>query len=193
MEQIALVLQTLIATIHDNFELLLGIILSLWLLLFINKMLGYRLNYWGIIPRTGRGVIGIFFSPVLHGDANHLFFNTFPLMVLACFVLTGGRTLFWQVTLTIILLSGVLIWLFGRRAIHIGASALITGYWGYLLINAYNQPSLMTIALAAVCVYYFGGLFFGLFPSEEKVSWEGHLFGCLAGIAANYLYPMPPI
>lgn len=80
--------------------------------------------------------------------------------------------------------------MFGRRAIHIGASALITGYWGYLLINAYRQPSLMAIVLAIVCAYYFSGIFFGLFPSEEKVSWEGHLLGCIAGIATNFLFPM---
>lgn len=193
MGQLEFILQTLIATIHDNFELLLGIVLGLWALHFINKLLGYRLNYLGILPRTPRGLIGIFFSPFLHGNANHLFFNTFPLLVLACLVLVGGRPLFWEVSITIILISGILIWLFGRRAIHIGASALITGYWGYLLINAYHQPSLMAIVLAIVCVYYFGGLFFGLFPSEDKVSWEGHLFGCIAGIAANYLFPMPVI
>lgn len=191
MGQIAAVLQTLLQTIQDNLSLLLGIALLLWGLLLVNKLLGYRLNYLGIIPRTGRGLIGIIFSPFLHANATHLFFNTFPLLALACFVLVGGQALFWKVTISIILLSGALIWLFGRRAIHIGASALVTGYWGYLLINAYLQPSLMAIVLAVICAYYFGGLFFGLFPSEEKISWEGHLLGCIAGIATNFLFPMP--
>ena len=190
MEQIESVLQILVATIRDNLALLLGIVIALWILHLINKLLGYRLNYLGIIPRTGRGLIGIFFSPFLHGDANHLFFNTIPLLVLACFVLVGGQPLFWRVSITIILISGVLIWLFGRKAIHIGASSLITGYWGYLLINAYHQPGMMAVVLAIVCLYYFGGLFFGLFPTKEKVSWEGHLFGCLAGVATNYIFPM---
>jgi membrane associated rhomboid family serine protease len=190
MGQVEFVLETLISTIRENLAFLLGIVLSLWVLLFFNKLLGYRLNYLGIIPRTGRGLIGIIISPFLHGDANHLFFNTIPLIVLACFILVGGQPLFWRVTITIVLLSGAMIWLLGRRAIHIGASALITGYWGYLLMNAYRQPTLMAIVLAIICVYYFGGLFFGLFPSEERVSWEGHLFGCLAGIATDCLFPM---
>ena len=193
MGQITLVLQTLVETIRNNFTLLLSIIAGLWILQLFNKLLGYRLNYLGIIPRRRRGLFGIFFSPLLHGNANHLFFNTLPLLVLACFVLVGGQLLFWKVTITIILLSGILIWLFGRRAIHIGASSVIMGYWGYLLINAYHQPSLMAVVLAIICIYYFGGLVFGLFPSEEKVSWEGHLFGCIAGVAANYLFPMPAI
>lgn len=191
MGEIEIVLQTLVQTIQDNFILLLSIVLGLWVIQFLNKLLSYRLNYFGILPRTGRGLIGIVFSPFLHGNANHLFFNTIPFLVLACFVLVGGQALFWRVSVTIILLSGILIWLFGRRAIHIGASSVITGYWGYLLINAYHQPSLMAIVLAIVCVYYFGGLFFGLFPTEETVSWEGHLFGCLAGIATNYIFPLP--
>jgi membrane associated rhomboid family serine protease len=190
MGQIESVLQIIVVTIRDNYHLLLGIIIGLWALQLINKILGYRLNYLGIIPRSGRGVVGIFFSPFLHGDANHLFFNTIPLLVLACFVLIGGQALFWRVTITIILLSGAMIWLLGRKAIHIGASSLIMGYWGYLLMNAYHQPSLMTVVLAIVCLYYFGGLFFGLFPTREQVSWEGHLFGCLAGVAANYMFPM---
>ncbi len=193
MGEVELVLQTLIQTIQDNLALLLGIAALLWVLLLINKMLGYRLNYLGIVPRTPSGLMGIIFSPFLHGSANHLFLNTIPLLILSCFILVGGQTFFFRVTIIIILLSGILIWLFGRKAIHIGASALVTGYWGYLLINAYHQPNLMAIALAVVCLYYFGGLFFGLFPSDKTVSWEGHLFGFIAGIATNYIIPLPVI
>ncbi len=191
MDSIVSMLQTLVATIEDNLFLLLSLVFALWMLQFVNAMLGYRLNYLGLIPRTGRGLIGIFLSPFLHASASHLFFNTIPLVVFACFVLVGGRLLFFKVSITIILLSGILVWLFGRRAIHIGASSLIMGYWGYLLVNAYHQPSLMAIVLALVSLYYFGGLFFGLFPGDKAVSWEGHLSGCLAGVAANYLFPMP--
>lgn len=190
MDQIAFVLQILVMTIRENLTLLLGFIIGLWVLQLVNKLLGYRLNVFGIIPRTGRGLLGIIFSPFLHGDANHLFLNTIPLLVLACFVLVGGQILFWRVTITIILLSGLLIWLFGRKAIHIGASSLIMGYWGYLLMNAYRNPGLMAVVLAVVSLYYFGGLFFGLFPTRERVSWEGHLLGCLSGFVADYLFPI---
>ena len=190
MNQVEALLQIIVATIEENLYLLLGFIALLWVIQIINWMLGYRLNQLGLLPRSYRGLMGIVFSPFLHGNANHLFFNTIPLLVLACFIVVGGRTLFFSVSITIILLSGLGVWLFGRRAMHIGASGLIMGYWGYLLVNAYLQPSLMTLVLALVSIYYFGGLFFGLFPSEKGVSWEGHLFGCLAGIAANFIFPM---
>ncbi len=192
MNQLELMLQTIVATIKENLWLLGGGILGLWLLQGINYLFGYQLNQFGIIPRRWYGLTGIFCSPFLHGNATHLFFNTIPLLSLATFILIGGRDLFYWVTITIILLSGLFVWLFGRLACHIGASSLIMGYWGYLLINAYHQPSFMAIALAAVSLYYFGGLFFSLFPSSQQtISWEGHLFGFFSGLIANYLFPLP--
>lgn len=190
MNQIEILVQTLVETISNNFYLLMGLMVGLWVLQVMNWLTGYRLNQLGILPRTLHGLIGIVFSPFLHGNFNHLFFNTIPLLVLACFILVGGQTLFFSVSITIILLSGFAVWLLGRRAIHIGASSLIMGYWGYLLVSAYLHPSLMTLVLAVVSIYYFGGLFFGLFPGEKNVSWEGHLFGCLSGIIANFIFPL---
>lgn len=190
MNQIEILVQTLVETISTYFYLLMGLMIGLWVLQVINWLTGYRLNRLGIVPRNLPGLIGIVFSPFLHGNFNHLFFNTIPLLVLACFILVGGEKLFFLVSITIILISGFAVWLFGRRAIHIGASSLIMGYWGYLLVSAYMHPSLMTLVLAVVSVYYFGGLFFGLFPGEKNVSWEGHLFGCLSGIIANFIFPM---
>ena len=63
------------------------------------------------------------------------------------------------------------------------------GYFGFLLLSAYHQASALSIALAVVCLYYFGGLIFHLFPTEVKSSWEGHVFGFFSGVAAAYLLP----
>lgn len=172
---------------QENMYLVLTMLLALWLFNFVNFLLGYRLNYLGIYPRTFHGLIGIVFAPFLHGNFNHLFFNSFPLFFLVNFVLVGGEATFYRVSLIIIVLSGLGIWLFGRKAIHVGASSLVMGYWSYLLVNAYYEPTVFTIALGVISVYYFGGLFLMLVPSEEGVSWEGHLFGFLAGIAAAFI------
>jgi membrane associated rhomboid family serine protease len=162
-------------------------ILILFIVHIINMLLGYRLNVLGIYPRHLFGLIGIPCSPFLHGSFNHLFFNAIALFVLANFVLLQGITNFFHITLLIGGLSGLALWLFGRPAIHIGASGLITGYWGYLLVNAYQHPSIITVILAIVCVYYFGGIFFSIFPGKQGMSWEGHLFGLLAGLGTAYL------
>ncbi|HEX4045708.1 MAG TPA: rhomboid family intramembrane serine protease, partial [Gammaproteobacteria bacterium] len=88
----------------------------------------------------------------------------------------------------IIVLGGFGTWLIGRRGTHIGASGVIMGYWAYLLFYAYQYPTAVSVALAAVCLYYFGGLFLNLFPTQVKSSWEAHLCGFLAGLAAAYIY-----
>jgi len=186
-------LQQTIVSMQGNMSILLTLILGLWLLHIVNWALGYQLNTLGLYPRKLHGLIGIVTSPFLHGNFNHLFFNSIILFVLANFVLLGGVEVFYSVSLIIILLSGIALWLMGRSAFHIGASSLITGYWGYLLASAYYQRTGITIILASATLYYFGSLFFSLFPDEEKISWEGHLFGCLAGVSAAWLYYHPDI
>ena len=180
-------LNIVVLSIQQNFVFLLLLLLGLWVLHFINRMMHYRLNNLGILPRSLQGIIGIFVSPFLHGDANHLIVNSVMLFVLAILVLMGGRPEFYTISAMIILISGGLTWLFARPGIHIGASSLIMGYWGYLLVNSYQHPSLLTIVIALVCLYYFGGLFMDLFPRDKRVSWEGHVFGFIAGIVASFL------
>jgi len=108
--------------------------------------------------------------------------------VLANFVLLGGRTEFYQVSIAILLLGGFAVWLFGRKAIHVGASGVVMGYLGYLLVNSYYRPSSITIILAFACIYFFGSLLAGLFPGSKGVSWEGHVFGFIAGILSIFMF-----
>lgn len=179
-------LAVLLTVLQANVKVALGIVAIFWIVFFINLLLGYRLNIFGIYPRRLWGLPGILFSPFLHANFNHLFFNSIPLFVFSDFLLVYGRDKFLHISLIIILCSGLGIWLFGRKAIHVGASSLIMGYFSFLLVMAYRQPSVLTILLAIVTIYYFGALFLDLFPREKHVSWEGHLFGFLAGLIAAY-------
>lgn len=166
----------------------LGIILLIpWTVFFITRFIDQRFLLLGIIPRHIFGLQGILFAPLLHADFNHIFFNSIPLLVLSNFILINGLHYYLVVTLSITVLSGIAIWCFAKSGLHIGASALITGYWGFLVCNIYQTGTLTTIILGALSVYYFAGIFFGIFPSQKGVSWEGHLFGLLAGIATSYL------
>jgi membrane associated rhomboid family serine protease len=92
----------------------------------------------------------------------------------------------------ITVLSGIAIWCFAKPGLHIGASALITGYWGFLISNIYQNGTLTTIILGLLSLYYFAGIFLGIFPREKGVSWQGHLFGLLAGLATSYIYKLYP-
>lgn len=166
----------------------LSIILStLWVAFFFTKLSGQRLLILGIIPRKAFGLTGIIFSPFLHINFNHIFFNSIPLVVLSNFLLMHGLTYYIYVSSMIIVISGILIWCFAKPGIHVGASALITGYWALLVSDIYQQGTLTAIILGVVSLYYFFGIFFGVFPGKRGVSWEGHFFGLLAGITVSYL------
>lgn len=161
----------------------------LWIINILNWTLGSPLNRLGLVPRRLSGLPGILFSPFLHGDFSHLFFNSIPLFVLGLALLAEGPNIFFCVTVIIIILEGSAVWLVGRRARHIGASGVISGYFGYIIVHAYLHPSFTGILLALLVVYYFGSIFLGIFPQEDKISWESHLLGFLSGIAAAFLAP----
>ncbi len=182
-------LSAIVAASKNNLHFTLGVVALLWVIQLVNMIVGNRLLYLGILPRHPIGLLGIFFSPFLHGNMEHLFFNSIPLFLLMNLALIDGYQLFYITTLMIIIIGGGLVWLFGRKSIHVGASTLIMGYWSYLLVNAIYNPSIMTLILAGLCIYYLGGLFVNLFVFEKGVSWEGHLFGFIAGIATVYLQP----
>ncbi|MCX7119055.1 MAG: rhomboid family intramembrane serine protease [Legionellales bacterium] len=91
-------------------------------------------------------------------------------------------------TALIILVSGLLIWCFAVPGLHVGASGVITGYWGYLVAHAYYQSTATTLILAAVCLVYFAGILWSIFPGKKHVSWQGHLFGLIAGFGVAYYF-----
>jgi membrane associated rhomboid family serine protease len=186
MNHLADLLNLLILSIQNNLYDLCLLIGMLWGILIINKLLGGHLFIFGLIPRNPWGIVGIFTSPFIHQNGNHLFFNMIPLFVLANFLLIPGWPFFIHLSLFIMVVSGGLLWLFGKKGIHIGASGVITGYWGYLIMKM-SPGDPLSVILGMVSIYYFGGIFFGIFPSQKGVSWEGHLFGLISGIIASYL------
>ena len=190
IQQFGQSLSIMIATLKVYLPDVLLAFAIIWGVNFINWfILRSRLNLLGIYPRHLFGLVGIIFSPILHGNFSHLLFNSLPAFALTCLILTSGLKVFLAVTFVVVLVGGFLTWLLGRKAIHIGMSGLIAGYFGFLLVNAIEHPGLVSIGLAIIVIYYFGGILLSLLPSDERVSWEGHLFGFIAGLLASFIYP----
>lgn len=145
------------------------------------------LNAYGILPRNIIGLRGILFSPFLHGNFPHLIANTFPFLILGWLVMLRETKEFFVVTAIATFVSGAGTWLFGSPAFHIGASGVIFGYLGFLLLRGYFERSFAAIFLSVVVAFFYGSLVWGVLPGQPGISWEGHLFGFIGGILAARL------
>ena len=166
---------------------ILGFLTVIWAVEILNGFMGHRLNVWGILPRTTQGLIGIPLSPLLHGSFPHVLSNTIPFLVLGSLVGLRGSQPLIRVSLFIIVVGGLAVWLLGRSAIHVGASGLVFGYFGYLVASGWYDRSPSTILAAIAVVVLYGSLIFGVLPTQSFVSWEAHLFGLMAGVLAARL------
>ena len=141
----------------------------------------------GIEPRQLDGLEGVLFAPVLHGGWSHIISNSIPFVVLGGLVMLSGLRKFLTATAIIMIGAGLATWLFARSGNHIGASMLVFGYFGFLLGSGWFERSLKAIGIAALVAIFYGGLIFGVIPRGSGVSWEGHLFGAIAGVLAAAL------
>ena len=181
--------RSLIGTIKAHAFLLLGLLGIMWAVEILDLLPFVQLDRSGIRPRTVAGLAGIVFAPFLHDGFAHLLANSFPFVILGGIVLLGGLRVFWSVTLFVTLTGGLGVWLFGGRSTnHIGASGLIFGYLGFLLARGWFEKSVRWMIAACVILAGYGGLLFGVLPIHAGISWEGHLFGFLAGVGAARLW-----
>jgi membrane associated rhomboid family serine protease len=165
-----------------------GLVAIMWVLELVDILVfGQKLNLYGIIPRHLIGLRGILFAPFLHGGLGHLIANTIPFLVLGWFVMLQETRDFFVVTAITMLVSGLGVWLFGAPGVHVGASALIFGYLGFLLLRGYFERNVPSILLSLVVGFLYGGAIWGVLPTRPGISWEGHLFGFIGGVIAARL------
>lgn len=166
-------------------QFLIAFVAVLWGLELIDKFTTYELDRWGIRPRSLWGLVGIPLSPLLHGSFAHLIANTIPLFVLGLVIGFRGLRNLIDVTTIIAFVGGAGVWLIGKSAsVHIGASGLVFGYFGYLITRGFFDKSVRSLLVGVGVLLFYGGLIWGVLPTDPHVSWEGHLCGLLAGALA---------
>ncbi len=164
--------------IKRNAATLLGLTALLWLVQVLNVAVFHgSLIRWGIQPRTVQGLPGILVHPFLHAGWQHLISNTIGFLMLGGMVMLREPRDFWTVSGLSLIVGGVGIWLFGRPGPHIGASGIVFGYFGYLLLTGWFDRRVGPIILSILTLLLWGRLLFGLSPFQRGISWEGHLFG----------------
>lgn len=163
-------------------------VLGMWIQEIVDFALQNRLDYFGIQPKNVGNFWHIFTAPFLHGDFSHLMANTVPFIALAFMTAVRSLGRFFLATLSIIVVGGALVWLVGDvRSIHLGASQLIFGYLAYLLGVGWWERTPAAIGVALVAFFLYGGILWGVLPSEPNISWEAHLFGFIGGLVAAML------
>lgn len=188
-------MNTVIKFLNNNqhLRLVLAIFMLFSAIEIINLFTGRMLSQLGTIPRYVPGLKGIFLGPFVHGSLQHYFSNIIPLCIFSYLLLQYGLKRYLQVTLWIMLMTGLLVWLFARPATHIGVSGVIYGYFGYLVLAGFLNGKVKLIIISMLVAFFYGGLIFGILPSSPFVSWESHLFGFIAGLAAAKLWAKPSL
>jgi membrane associated rhomboid family serine protease len=170
-----------------------GFLGLIWLVSSLNLVLfGGTLSHYGIRPRLWEGLWGVLWMPFLHGSFSHLLANSVPFAVLGWLVILRRTSDYFIVTAVALVVSGVGVWLTGPwLSVHIGASGLVFGYFGFIMLRGYFERSLYAVLLAVLVFLIYGSLIWGVLPQQNGISWQAHLFGFFGGaLAARLLTPL---
>jgi len=163
-------------------RLAVGFVVLLWLIQLMNAAFDVDPDPFGVRPRELGGIAGIFFAPLVHAGFSHLIANTLPLVVLGSAMLylypqSGLRAL-----PVIYLGPGVVVWLFGRESVHLGASGLIYGLAAYVFVAGLLRRDRRAIAASLIVSFMYGSLTLGFLPLPPEISWETHLAAAVIGV-----------
>lgn len=160
------------------------ILLVMFLVQLANEVTGGVLRAFGIHPRELLSLPFIFTAPFIHGNWLHLANNAVGFVIFSGLTLVRGKRFYSQASLLIIIVGGLMVWLVGRPAIHIGASGWVFGLWSLTITLAWFEKSLMNLLISCLVILLYGGMIMGILPNQPGVSFEGHAFGALAGVLA---------
>ena len=160
----------------------------LWCLKSAEILFGWNLSFMGLVPLDAGGMLGILTAPLVHGSLEHIFNNTFAILILSSFLYYGYPKSWFKVLSLVWVLSGVGVWLFARQANHIGASGLTHGLFFFLFVASIFRRDKSSVAIMMISFLLYGGMTMSIFPREEGISFEYHFFGALAGVIAALLW-----
>lgn len=164
----------------------------LWVLEIVDQASDNALDTFGVRPREMEELVDIVPAAFMHFGFDHLIANTLPLLVLGFLAALRGVGRFLAVALIIIVVSGFGVWLVAPEGSNTaGASGLIFGLFGYLLVRGFVDRRITDVALGAVVAVFYGSILWGIIPTDAGISWQGHLFGLIGGVVAAFLTATP--
>jgi membrane associated rhomboid family serine protease len=178
------------SAIGRAFVAMCAVVPMLFLIELLDRLTGDHLDVsGGIRPHHISGLDGIVLAPFLHASYSHVLSNSIPLILLGTFVLASGARRFLLTTLFIAVVSGLGVWFTGDpRSVVVGASGVIFGYLGVLLMRGIVERSWWHIAVGLLIGLLYGWQLIGVLPADGPVSWQAHLFGFVGGLVAAVLF-----
>lgn len=168
--------------------IILAFVGALYVLELVDTIANNKLDNLGIDSRSIDGLWGVLFAPLLHYGWGHLIANTIPLLVLGYVLLLSGIRRALLVTAIVWVVGGLGVWLIApSNTVTLGASVLVFGWLAYLLVRGLFTRNWLDIVVGIVMLVLYGSVLWGVFPGEEHVSWQGHLFGAIGGVLAAWL------
>lgn len=154
----------------------------IWFIQLLNTGLDLELERFGVRPRQLAGLPGILVAPLLHGGFAHIVANSLPLLVLGTGMLHLYPNSALRVLPAVYLGPGIVVWLFARGAVHVGASGLVYGLFSYIFVSGVIRRDRRAIAASLLVSFVYGAAVWGVLPIEPGVSWETHLAAALIGL-----------
>jgi membrane associated rhomboid family serine protease len=163
-------------------------LLLMWVVKIIELNFNISFVSYGVFPKSLSGLKGILFSPFIHKDLAHLINNSYPIIILGGMLFAMYRKIAPQLFLWLFFISGFWLWIIGRPSFHIGASGIIYALASFLLVSGIVRKNPKLSAVSMVVIFLYGSMIWGLLPTKESISWEGHLAGFIAGILVAVFY-----
>src|SRR5215469_12055020 len=161
----------------------------LWLVQVANVADHHQLamNY-GIRPRDVGSLPDIVSAPFLHVSWTHIESNSGPLFIFGFLAAYRGVVRFLGLTGLVILASGFAGWFTGdSRTIGAGASGVVFGYLGYILVRGFFDRRGIDILLGLVMALCFAYQFTVLLP-HNGIGWQAHIGGLAAGVVGGWVF-----
>ena len=152
-------------------------VMIIWLLKAIEWMTPLDLRTFGIYPRTLSHLPAVLVAPLIHGSFSHIVTNTPALIVLGTSLLFGYPKAARYVLPLIWLISGLGVWMFARSSYHFGASGITFGMMFFVFTAGALRWDPRAIALSCIVFFLYGGMVWGIFPTDPGISFEYHFFG----------------
>ena len=163
------------------------LVFIMWLAFSIQFFYGIDLGFLGIKPRSISGISGILTAPMIHGDLSHLISNTLPLLFLGSILFFFYERIGGKVFFRCYFYTNILVWLLSPRAsYHIGASGLIYGLSAFLIFFGLLRRDFVSLLISLAILFIYGGIFYGVLPTDPHISWESHLAGALVGTVTAF-------